>query len=75
MKSFKTIKSAVNELDKLYGRDHWTSVHFVDEILIAGISTTVSCGLRMDPTHTCDYKYFHRCVANVKYTFANVRLS
>ena len=75
MKSFKTIKSAIKSLDELYGRDHWTSVGFVDQILICDIWTTVSYGLRMDPSTDKEYRYFRNLEHDMKYSFASIRLS
>ena len=75
MKSFKTIKSAIKSLDELYGRDIWTEESFVDVIVICGISTTVSSGLRMDPNTDKEYRYFRNLEHDMKYSFASIRLS
>lgn len=75
VKSFKTITSAVKALDELYGREHWTQNAFVDQIMINGIYTTVSYGLRMDPSTDKEYKYYRTLENNMKYSFAEIRLS
>ena len=75
VKSFKTITSAVKALDELYGREHWTGVGFVDLIMINGVYTHISYGLRMDPCTDKEYKYFRTLQNNMKYSFCNVRLS
>lgn len=75
MKSFKSIKSAIKSLDELYGRDIWTEESFVDVIVICGISTTVSSGLRMDPNTDKEYRYFRNLEHDMKYSFASIRLS
>ena len=75
VKSFKTITSAVKALDETYGREHWTGVGFVGIIMINGVFTHVSYGLRMDPSTDKEYKYFRTLQNNEKYHFANVRLS
>ncbi len=73
--SYKTITSAVKALDEAYSREYWTNNAFVDTIIINGIYTIVSYGLRMDPGGDKEYKYFRTLECNAKYSFANIRLS
>ena len=75
MKTFKTITSAIKTLDETYGREHWINVGFVDTIIINGIYTIVSYGLRMDPGTDKEYRYFRTLEGNMKYSFCNIRLS
>ena len=73
--SFRTIASAVKALDEAYSREYWTNNGGIDFIIINGIFTYVSYGLRMDPSSDKEYKYFRTLENNAKYSFAKIRLS
>jgi hypothetical protein len=72
-KSFKTITSAVKYLDGKYLREVWTNEYFLEIIVINSVRTTVSAGLRMDPSNGAEFKYFRSL--EKKYQELFVRLS
>lgn len=73
--NFKTIRSAVKYLEDKYGMDYVLNNPHIEIILINGIETIVSHGLRMDPCTDIEYKYFRRLERNEKYEGYEIRLS